>query len=140
MRPRKETYSKSYSARSALGYANYLTTVAGGGLVLPPGYIFRCGSDGVDIIGLSVSDKASVRSEIWALLFNGSDIAYSDAQRIINIEAYVGLNDYELIGTSTKDYVLYPEGTTRTILNKALRYYGLPPVTGFPFTFPFNLG
>lgn len=69
MRPREETY-KGYSSRSALGAANYLTTVAGGGLALPQGYNARW-VDGVDIIGessitLTTGSFADLMNASWA--------------------------------------------------------------------------
>jgi len=78
-----------------------------------------------DVIGISITDKPNVRPEIWALLFDEFDVPYSDAQRIINIEASNLLNIYELIGASGKGYVLYAIGTSRRVLNKALRHFGL---------------
>ena len=84
-------------------------------------------SDGVllpDSIGLSITDKPNVRAEIWALLFDGSDVAYSDAQRIINIEASDILNNgLELVGNTEKGYALYSTGTSEIVLKRAYRYF-----------------
>lgn len=86
----------------------------GGGASLPKGtigaWLVRNGL--TDSIGISIADKSNVRAELWALLFDGSDVAYSDAQRIINIEASIYLNcGYELVGNAAKGYALYVTGT-----------------------------
>jgi hypothetical protein len=78
--------------------------------------------DGTDSIGILITDKPNVRAEIWALLFDGSDVAYSDAQRIINIEASIYLNyGWELVGNETKGYAVYEEGTP---MERTYRYFG----------------
>lgn len=76
-----------------------------------------------DSIGLLITDKPNIREELWALLFDEFDEPYSAEQRIINIEAYSGLNLYELIGKAGVGYVLYAIDTPQATLNKALRYF-----------------
>jgi len=106
----------------------FLTKVIGNGNRLPrTGLIFYAKTpDLVDSIGLSISDKSSVRTEIWALLFDENDDPYSDEQRVTNIEASEYLNNgLELGGSSAKGYFLYLEGTSETILRKAYRWAGV---------------
>jgi len=85
-----------------------------------------------DSIGLSISDKPNVRTEIWALLFDEFDEPYSDEQRIINIEASAILNNgWELVGNSTKGYAVYEEGSD---MQRPYRYFGEILIEGWQWS------
>jgi hypothetical protein len=68
-----------------------------------------------------VTDKALVRADLWALLFDELDEPYNAATRVINIEASEYLNcGWELVGDKIKGYALYAEGT---VMRKVYRYF-----------------
>jgi len=92
-----------------------------GGNLLPHGAIFRTGSDGVDIIGLSVSDYTSVDESIRGNFFSAPDTKRSDAEILAIAYADPLLNAGTMIGIIDETLVLYPAGTSETILNKALK-------------------
>lgn len=131
MRPRRplrsETY-RIYSARAALGATNYLTTVTGGGLVLPQGAVFRTGADGIDTIGIPISElyplvDPALQSIISA---DGGVTKRADAEIVALALASPYLNLDTMIGSAEKGVVIYAVGTTRPVLDKALGWFKLP--------------
>jgi len=88
--------------------------------------------DGVDSIGLSIADKASVRTELWSLFFDENDDPYSDEQRVTNIEASALTNSgLELVWNPLRGGALYVEGTD---MQRAYGYFDIAypePATSF---------
>ena len=146
-RPRTETYHKGYSSRAALGATNYLTTVTGGGLVLPSsGLVFKAlASNGlVDTIGKSIAEvypltDPALRSIISA---DGGATKRDDAEIVTLALASPLLNGSTMCGSAEEGIVFYnyltiPVAAPATVLTKACRCLGAtytPPTGPDQFT------
>lgn len=84
-----------------------------------------------DTIGLSVDDYSSL-SATWQAIFFTSPTEpvefanYAALWAAVNAEST--LNDNEVLGTEAKAVLVYDESTSRSTLNRALRWLGLDPV------------
>lgn len=101
------------------------------GLSLPTqGLLMKIMAPGiVDTIGVSFSELyAQLPAAHQSLYSADGETPYDDETTLANIAGYANLNLEELIGTPAKGYAQYADGTSREILNKALRYFGLPQI------------
>ena len=90
---------------------------------------FLIANDLQDTIGLLITPD-QIREELRPIFFDG-ETRRSDAAIVSLIEASEYLNNgWELVGSESKGYAVYAEGTSETILRKAYRYFGFAlPVT-----------
>jgi len=91
---------------------------------LPPGAIFRTGTDGVDVIGLSIADYLLVPAELRSIFYINSTTMRSAADILWRIKTSPYPNISKLVGKSQKVFVLYPDDTAVATLQKACRYCG----------------
>lgn len=100
-----------------------------GGLTLPRSGLLYCYRGGTVTIGLSGGDYDSVSAELQAIFFDAGP-TLRDAEDILT-DSFVSelLNLTYMIGNEDRGILLlYEDGTSRAILNRALRYCGQPIV------------
>lgn len=87
-----------------------------------------------DTIGLSADDYDNISATWQAIFFTDPTTpvefsTFADLWTAVSAEST--LNDNEVMGTEAKGVAIYESTTSRTILNKALRYFGLPLVYNY---------
>ncbi len=87
--------------------------------------VFFSRDGSVDLIGLSVTDYLSVRSELRSIFFIDESTLRdtTDAVTLALASEYLN-NGWELCGNADKGVALYVEGTDVSILTRAYRYFG----------------
>lgn len=93
---------------------------------LPAGAIFKAMMPNmIDTIGLSISDYLLVPAAHRSIYFVDETTMRTAEQILINIAASAFLNDGgEMVGNATRGYTQYQDGTSKSILRKAYRYFG----------------
>lgn len=98
---------------------------------LPPGYIEKwLAPDMVGTIGLSTANYLSIGSAFQATFFVdvNTPIEHTLTDWSAILSTHENINLLNVIGTPEKGWVTYSDDTNREILNKALRWFGLPEV------------
>ena len=115
----------------------YNLNLGAGGNRLPPGAIMLL-RDGIDIIGLSISDATRVNASLWPIIFNldgnGQPVSLRDSEDIVtDALASVLLNNGTMIGREGVFVALYDVDTPDATLIAACRYAKAPTYPG-PFS------
>lgn len=87
-----------------------------------------------DSIGLSVDDYDNIGATWQAVFFTDSTMpivfnTFADLWAAVSVVG--SFNDENVVGTEAKGVAVYDVTTSRSVLNKALRWFGLPIVGGW---------
>ena len=85
----------------------------------------------VDSIGVSVSDYASVGSDLQSAMYTDSThpIVFADFDALWDVLSILpNFNLLNYMGTELKGIAIYEDDTTRYVLNRALRWFTLDEV------------
>jgi len=85
----------------------------------------------VDSISLSVADYANVGADLQAAMYTDSThpIVFDDFSALWDVLSILGnFNLENYMGTETKGIAIYEDDTSRAVLNRALRWFGLDQV------------
>lgn len=95
---------------------------------------FLVSDDLEDSIGLSVDDYDDIGVTWQAIFFTNptTPVEFEDYDALWAAVSAVGsFNDENVMGTEAKGVAVYSTSATRVVLNKALRWFGLPIVGGW---------
>ena len=84
-----------------------------------------------DIISLSAADYANVGSDLQSAMYTDSThpIVFANFTALWDVLSILGnFNLLNYMGTETKGIAFYRDDTTRTVLNRALRWFGLDEI------------
>jgi hypothetical protein len=108
---------------------NYIYYSGGG--VPSEGLLLFVDPSEVDSISLSVADYANVGSDLQSAMYTDSThpIVFANFTALWDVLSILGnFNLLNYMGTELKGLAIYEDDTSRTVLNRALRWFGLDEV------------